>query len=895
MTADTVPTPPAANGPDPADAAPSSPAARTAVSEDSASGAAAGPDAAPAASPEVPSGVIPASAGPSAVRRQVGDWLLDADRHQLLAPGEARNIGAQNMALLDYFADRPGELLSREQLLDAVWRGVIVNDNTLTKAVADLRAQLGDDPRQPRYIITVPRRGYRLVAPVRVLAVSETAALAGGTPAETVQMAVPVQTSAPVQAAGQLPERGAGPGAERDAGQPDGDRTGPGAARRPSGNTHVRRYGWALPALALLLAAAALWQWPSPAPEQPVAGAYQRLTPLTVEPGIEIQPQFSPDGQWLTYVHFPPDPSATGQIHLLSLAGDKRSLPRPADAPAGSSPESPVFSPDGARLAYVLRDARSCQIRLLRFAGAVTGEGGTGAAGASQAGTGGAGVAHSNIYLAAQPVADDRPLADCAPTSRAIGVTVRWSADGRQLYYSAREQNVVRLMEHDWQADRRQAVPGIDWPVSFAVHPQQRQIAWSQLAPLSSRLMLLDRDSGNNRLLQERPELHLGVEWDPQGRGLLLASALAGGRLELLDLNGALHLLLLGIDPFYSPVFAPDGQRLALAQLQFSYDLWQKPLAGAAPPQPLIVGARWDYSPRFSHSGQRLAFISTRGGVPAVWISARDGSDIGNPFRLPENVWPVFLRWSPDDRYLLIGSSDLAIYRYDFVSGQLQRIGDETLQARNPTWSHDGRAIWASRKQGERWLLTRFELQDTASAGRTFADVMPAREVAYAEESPDGAWLYLLEPDARGRPQLRRYPCHAGDCALAMQGDASQAETAPRTTDTTGAASATVTTVTTSVTGVPGASGESLPIMLNQRQWQSLDVRNDALYFLREEQGMLTLHRWRADEGVTALMPILSTLEAGPMLIDFAISPDQRDVIYTRVADLQSALLLLEK
>lgn len=835
-----------------------------------------------------------AGANPASLRRQVGDWLLDTDRHLLLGRGETRSIGAQNMALLGYFADRPGALLSREQLLDEVWRGVIVNDNTLSKAVADLRAQLGDDPRQPRYIVTVPRRGYRLVAPVRELGAADAAILLGS--ATTV---VPDGT----------PER-----ASRHA-------AGEAPANLPSSITRRRRAlpGMLLPGLVLLaLVGAAIWLVPASPPEGSHAGIYQRLTPLTSEPGIEVQPQFSPDGQWLTYIHYPPNaPDASGQIRLLSLAGERRTLPRPADAPVGASPESPVFAPDGARLAYVLRDARSCRIRLLRFAGAEAG-------GAS-------------AYRAADPVADDRPLADCAPTNRAIGVSVRWSADGRQLYYSARQQNVVRLMEHDWQTGRRQAVPGIEWPVAYALHPQKRQIAWSTLAPLSSRLMLLDRDSGANRLLQERPELHLGVEWEPQGRGLLLASALAGGRLELLDLDGRLHPLLLGIDPFYSPVFAPDGQRLALAQLQFSYDLWQKPLTGAAPAQPLIVGTRWDYSPRFSHSGQRLAFISTRGGVPAVWVSARDGSDSRNPFRLPENVWPVFLRWSPDDRYLLIGSSDLAIHRFDFVSGQLQRLGDKKLQARNPTWSHDGRAIWASRKHGERWMLTRLDIRDTApaSAANTtdasgFVDVMPARDVAYAEESPDGAWLYLLEPDERNRPQLRRYPCPSGDCAQAVRTPRGEPSVASH--DGASPVSAKQISVNAvsektaseksvsekqdaekhTIENMPGeissgenqagtsqnsqnVAGETLPILLNQRQWHSLDVRNESLYFLREEQGMLTLHRWRADQGVTALMPILSMLEAGPMLIDFAVTPDERDVIYTRVADMQSALVLLEK
>jgi TolB-like protein len=70
------------------------------------------------------------------------------------------------MAVLSYLADRPGQVVSREALLSAVWPGVIVSDDALTQVVIKLRKALGDTPESPAYIQTISKGGYRLVAKV---------------------------------------------------------------------------------------------------------------------------------------------------------------------------------------------------------------------------------------------------------------------------------------------------------------------------------------------------------------------------------------------------------------------------------------------------------------------------------------------------------------------------------------------------------------------------------------------------------------------------------------------------------------------------------------------------------------------------------------------------------
>jgi DNA-binding winged helix-turn-helix (wHTH) protein/TolB-like protein len=98
---------------------------------------------------------------------QVGDWTVDPPLNQLSAPGKTVKLEPKAMAVLVYLAQRPGDVVSRETLLAAVWPGVVVSDDAVTQVVIKLRKALGDSAESPAYIQTISKRGYRLVAPVR--------------------------------------------------------------------------------------------------------------------------------------------------------------------------------------------------------------------------------------------------------------------------------------------------------------------------------------------------------------------------------------------------------------------------------------------------------------------------------------------------------------------------------------------------------------------------------------------------------------------------------------------------------------------------------------------------------------------------------------------------------
>ncbi len=100
------------------------------------------------------------------------------------------------MRLLQCLAEHAGEVVSIDDLLNQVWSGVIVSPDSVYQAVASLRRLLGDDPKQPTYIETVPRLGYRMVATVTPWA-DLSIPLAGASGASGSEHQTPAKTDAP--------------------------------------------------------------------------------------------------------------------------------------------------------------------------------------------------------------------------------------------------------------------------------------------------------------------------------------------------------------------------------------------------------------------------------------------------------------------------------------------------------------------------------------------------------------------------------------------------------------------------------------------------------------------------------------------------------------------------
>jgi TolB-like protein/DNA-binding winged helix-turn-helix (wHTH) protein/tetratricopeptide (TPR) repeat protein len=113
---------------------------------------------------------------------EFGDFELDVLRRVLVSrAGQPVDISGRVIEALVYLVERPGQLVGKKELIDALWPHVVVEDGNLTQTIHTLRRALGERAGEHRYIATVPGRGYRFVAEVRVRT-GEPAAPAAATP-----------------------------------------------------------------------------------------------------------------------------------------------------------------------------------------------------------------------------------------------------------------------------------------------------------------------------------------------------------------------------------------------------------------------------------------------------------------------------------------------------------------------------------------------------------------------------------------------------------------------------------------------------------------------------------------------------------------------------------------
>jgi len=114
----------------------------------------------------------------SAIRRgfRLGEWTVNPLEGRLERDGDTRRLPPKTMDVLVALAERPMDMVTRDELLAAVWGERAVTDEPLTRCIGELRRELGDNPAEPEYIETIPKRGYKLIASVELLETEEVTA-----------------------------------------------------------------------------------------------------------------------------------------------------------------------------------------------------------------------------------------------------------------------------------------------------------------------------------------------------------------------------------------------------------------------------------------------------------------------------------------------------------------------------------------------------------------------------------------------------------------------------------------------------------------------------------------------------------------------------------------------
>jgi len=252
----------------------------------------------------------------------VGEHVVDVDTLRLVTTPGAPRLTPKAAAVLLQLVRAAGRTLSRDELLNEVWKGTCPTPDVLTQAVKDLRRVLGDDLHAPRFVETLPRLGYRLVAPARFIDDSTAAAFAPGAHADESAKAA------------------------------RGD-----AKRRPI----ARR--WLLGAVAVatiaVLALGLRRQQTDSAELKPRWHASaQRM--ITADPGPEHYPRISPDGTRVAYSIVDP---VRHESRIVQRSLTQSRLIDVSEGDAGNE-FYPVWSPDGMSIAFARQGGDECDIML---------------------------------------------------------------------------------------------------------------------------------------------------------------------------------------------------------------------------------------------------------------------------------------------------------------------------------------------------------------------------------------------------------------------------------------------------------------------------------------------------------------------------------------------------
>ena len=691
-------------------------------------------------------------------RLQFGEFTLDLESGTLERAGEPVPLKPQPLELLGLLAESDGQLVTRDAIREALWADdtFVEYDSGINSCVRQIRRALGDDPAQPRFVQTVPRRGYRFLVPVerssgaavpeRRLPSRQRPVLALG--AVAVVAATLFLRSSPDELDRTLrlenPEQLTSAQGEEQV--PSWSRDG-----RFLAYSTLHGSNWDVAVLQIA-----------------------SETPLNRTPdygGDDLFPSWSPDGAQLA---FNSARDGGGLYIMPALAGEAR---RVADVKLWSS--APCWSESGDQISYVTPslqgpiyletlDLRSGETSRVELPGRSLSRNNLACS------ADGALVAYADIEVHPFRAATTSPLLLMRLSDgevfelageHTLNYSPSFSPDRRELYYVSNREGALDLWVQ--ALDPSGAPTGEPRPLtqgvgvrSATVSPDGKRMAYARgrrVANVWRVPLLADRIAswGDAEQLTFDEAFIEAFDVDTKRRRIVLSSDRAGSMdLWVVPTDGGRPRQLTNEKTHeWIPSWSPDGERIFYySNRAGSRDLWSLPADGGVPLQ-LTDDPRGEYYPVASPDGELLAYTANHEDTLRVWIRPIDGGDARPVGPVKTMAWnPV---WSPDGRLLAFDSSEDAPGPafQDFFLWMVPRDGGERKQigsspGRAPCWSMDGtRVYFVGRSETERaGDLWEVDLESGEERRLTDFGKRHGRLGNFALET-DGRYLYYLWED----------------------------------------------------------------------------------------------------------------------------------------------------
>jgi Tol biopolymer transport system component/DNA-binding winged helix-turn-helix (wHTH) protein len=646
-------------------------------------------------------------------RLRFAAFELNLQAHELLRNGRPVKLVPQALRLLEFLASHPGRLVTREEIRQEIWSETTFVDfeQGINKSIRQIRDALNDDADRPRFVETLPRRGYRFIANVEFSENHSTAV-----------PAVKSNLTAPVIAL-----------AAEDRSQSSKAARVPGTGVVPEPARSARR--WVMIAAALIFVvsiAGAAWYrfaFRTPTGQAPAQDSDATLIRLVGLLGQERMPAVSPDGSRVAFVWRAPDSKDSG---IYEVVVGSQSLLR---LTSSVRDYSPTWSPDGRQIAFLRDSGDQFSIRLLSALGGPERELYVGR--------------HSEVSRSYPQHAG----LSCSP-------------DGKWLAFSeadpATQEDSIKLLSLQDSAVRAVTSHPTGFQDRYPIFsPSGNSVAFVRSSGpfFIDELYLTSLDgSDSRRLTSDRHRIFGPPTFTPDGREIVFSSNRAG-------LVSLWRISVVGGNPqpvskagpgAQNPSISQHGEYLAYELNDDEQNIWQLKLQSETQPEgPARVlipsGRSYNLLPQFSPDGGKIAFQSDRSGFEEIWICDANGSNLVQ--MTERRTLTGSPRWSPDGRYLAFDSrlgshSEIDVAEVpDGTPHPVVRFPN--AESVIPSWSHDGRWIYfSSNRDGKDFHLWKVGVKDGAASA---TPVQISKSVGFnAIESLDGASILFANPPRPG-------------------------------------------------------------------------------------------------------------------------------------------------
>lgn len=641
----------------------------------------------------------------------------------IVKAGEVLPVEPKAFRVLVFLLRSPHRLITKDELLDAVWNDCAVSENSLTRSIALLRRLLGDDTREARYIATVPTVGYRFLCDVK--------AVEDGFPGvSAADQHHPVNDN-------ELESLDGTPSVQSNSQRPQGQTAVAEKVeveqlseegRSRSGRLLVPRLVAA--SLVFLVIAFPLYRTLSNRNArtgrqvQRAASSRMRIVPLTNLPGWVDSPAFSPDGEKIAFIWNGENP-VMGDLYVQLVGGE-----RPLRLTHTSSGYicCADWSPDGREIAFGRCDDHGGAVFTIPALGG-----------------------------------SERKLTDVICPHGDAGYP-KWIADGRSLLLadSCAPEGPRGLVVFSRETGKKRCLtaPQLYSEVGDSeptLSPDGRTVAFLRNTTLGpAKIYTIALSGGNPRQVSPDGWAVINPMWSSDGQHIIFNADLTGlNRVWRVPATGG------AAEPetVYpaTGVLSRDGRRLAYVEppLFWQGRAWvisrvelSKSGGQVLSQNQILASDGLNQSAQPSPDGRQIAFQSSRTGRPEIWRSDADGSDLLQLTSF-DSGFSGTPRWSPDGKWIAFdhhNETHSQIYLIDSEGRNMHAVTSGNYEDMVPAWSRAGTAVYfASNRTGSlqvwrRELATGRETQVTHHGGFAAFESYDAKTLYFSRFEGGGIW-----------------------------------------------------------------------------------------------------------------------------------------------------------